>query len=66
MFASYHTTIKIASEIRNVGDAAYAMSHAAAEVCTQRLAAGRVDGYQVTGISLQQQQHWTTGLAASR
>ena len=38
------------------------MSHAAAEACThtQRLAAGRVDGYQVKGISLQQQtaEHW--------
>ena len=32
-----------------IGDAAYATSHAAAEACTQRLAAGRVDGYQVTG-----------------
>jgi len=39
------------------------MSHAAAETCTQRLAAGRgTDGYQVTGISLD--EHWTTGLAA--
>jgi len=53
----YHTTIKIATEFRNVGDAAYAMSHAAAEACAQRLAAGRgTDGYQVTGIGLQQQQ----------
>ena len=54
-----HTTIKITSEFRNVGDAArdaYAMSHLSAEACTQRLAAGRGDGYQVTGISLQQQQ----------
>jgi len=40
------TTIKRTS----IGDAAYAMSHAAAEACcTQQLAAGRVDGYQVTG-----------------
>ena len=30
------------------------MSHLSAEACTQRLAAGHVDGYQVTGISLQQ------------
>jgi len=36
-----HTTIKIRSEFRNVGDAAYAMSHLSAEACTQRLAAGR-------------------------
>ena len=33
---------------------AYAMSHLSAEACVQRLAAGRGDGYQVTGISLQQ------------
>jgi len=32
------------------------MSHLSAEACTQRLAAGRGDGYQVMGISLQQQQ----------
>ena len=54
-----HTTIKITSELRNVGDAArdaYAMSHLSAAACTQRLAAGRGDGYQVTGISLQHQQ----------
>jgi len=38
------TTIKRTS----VGDAAYAMSHAAADACTRRLAAGRVDGYQAT------------------
>jgi len=47
----HHTTIKIASEFRNVGDAAYAMSHLSAEACTQRLAAGHGDRYQ-----LQQQQ----------
>jgi len=38
--------MKIATEFSNVGDAAYAMSHAAAEVCTQRLAAGRGHGLQ--------------------
>jgi len=38
------------------GRDAYAMSHLSAEACTQRLAAGRGDGYQVTGIILQQQQ----------
>jgi len=38
--------MKIVRLIRNVGDRAYAMSHAAAAVCTHRLAAGRVDGYQ--------------------
>ena len=45
----------------NVGDRAYAMSHAVAEACAERLAAGRVDGYRATGISLQQQtyEHWT-------
>jgi len=43
------------------------MSHAAVAACTQRLAAGRVDGYQVTGISLQQQtaEHWTDLLCGS-
>jgi len=53
--------IKTTDEFRNVGDAAlgwdaYAMSHLSAEACTPRLAAGRGDGYQVTGISLLQQQ----------
>ena len=43
----HHTTIKIATEFRNVGDAAYAMSHAAAEACTQWLAAGRGHGYRL-------------------
>jgi len=33
--------MKIRSEFRNVGDAAYAMSQLSAEACTQRLAAGR-------------------------
>jgi len=43
--------IKSVAELKNVGDAAYAMSHGAQ--CTQRLAAGRgTDGYQVTGIQL--------------
>jgi len=37
----HHTTIKIRSEFRNVGDAVYAMSHISAEACTQWLAAGR-------------------------
>ena len=45
--------IKIRSEFRNVGDAAYAMTHLSADTCTQRLAA---DQGVVTGISLQQQQ----------
>ena len=48
-----HTAIKIASEIRNVGDAAYAMSHAAAEACTQRLAAAHGHGYRLAVPSLQ-------------
>ena len=65
---SSYTTIKIATEFMNVGDAAYVMSHAAAEAWTQRLAAGRVDGYRVTGISVQQQtaEHWTDLLCVVR
>jgi len=55
------TIIKTRDEFRNVGDAAlgrdaYAMSHLSAEACTQWLAAGPGNGYQVTEISLQQQQ----------
>ena len=46
-----HTTIKITSEFRNVGDAAYAMSHLSAEACTQRLAAGRGDGYRLAAAT---------------
>jgi len=45
----YHTTINIAS----VGDATSAISHAAAEVCTQRLATGRGHGYRLAVPSLQ-------------
>jgi len=30
----HHTSIEIATEFRNVGDDAYAMSHAVAEACT--------------------------------
>jgi len=54
--------------MRNVDDRAYAMSHAAAETCAERLAAGRVDGYRATGISLQQQtsEHWTDLLCVVR
>jgi len=33
-------TIKTVVELRNVSDAAYAMSHAAAKACTARTAAG--------------------------
>ena len=68
-----HTTIKITSEFRNVGDAAvsgdaYAMSHLSAETCTQRLAAGRGDGYRLAAASsvacsYRTAEHWTTGLA---
>jgi len=47
--SSYHTTIKIVS----VCDAVYAMSHAAAEACTQRLSAGRGHGYRLAAPSLQ-------------
>ena len=48
-----HTTIKTRSEFRNVGDAVYAMSHAAAEACIQRLAAGHRHGYRLAAPSLQ-------------
>jgi len=47
----YHTTIKTGAELRNVGDAAYAMSHTTAMQCTEWLTRGRgIDGYQVTSI----------------
>ena len=49
--ASYHTTMKITSEFRNVGDAAYAMSHLSAKACTQRLAAGHGDGYRLAAAT---------------
>jgi len=48
----HHIILKIASEIRNVGNVAYAMSHAAAEAFTQRLAAGRGHGYRLAAPSL--------------
>jgi len=47
--------IKIVRLITNIGDRAYAMSHAVAEACTVHTAAGAgrdTDGYQVTGIQL--------------
>jgi len=50
---TYHTAIKITTEFKNVGDAVYAMSHAAVEACTQRLAAGRGHGYRLAAPSLQ-------------
>ena len=46
----YYTTINIAS----VGDAACAISHAAAEICTQRLATGRGYGYRLAGLAVVQ------------
>jgi len=52
-FTKYHTAIKSRSEFRNVGDAAYAMSHTAAEACTQRLTVGRGHGYRLAAPSLQ-------------
>jgi len=55
--------IKIAIECRNVGDAAYAMSHAAAEACTQRLAAGRGHGYRLAASSLQPDRGTCSGPA---
>jgi len=57
----HHTTIKITTEFRNVGDAAYAMSHAAAEACTQRLAAGRGHGYRHAALSLQSERGTGSG-----
>jgi len=54
----YHTTIEIATEFRNVGDAAYATSHFAAEACTQRLAAGRGHGHWLAAPS-QEPEHGT-------
>jgi len=59
----HHTTIKITSEFRNVGDADYAMSHAAAEACTQRLAAGRGHGYRHAALSLQPERGTGSGPA---
>jgi len=55
----YYTTIKITSELKNVSVTAaaalsrdaYAMSHLAAEACTQRLAAGRGDGYPLAAAT---------------
>jgi len=47
--ANHHTTIKITS----LGVVATTMSHAAEEACTQRLAAGRGDGYRLAASSLQ-------------
>jgi len=45
-----HTTIKTGAELRNVGDTAYAMSHAAAEACTVHTVAGcRAWHWQVSG-----------------
>jgi len=69
-FTFYLFTIKITSEFRNVGDAcgdAYAMSHLSAEACTQRLAAGRGDGYQLlNGRALDGRAVRRAALAASR
>jgi len=48
-----YTTIKIDTEFRNVGNAAYTMSHAAAEAWTRRLAAGRGHRYRLAAPSLQ-------------
>jgi len=43
-----HTTIKTTDELRNIGDAAYAMGHAAAEACTVH--SGWLQGVALTGI----------------
>jgi len=37
------------------------MSHNASEACTQRLTAGRGDGYRLAAATA---EYWTTGLAA--
>jgi len=63
---SNDTTIKIATEFRNVGDGAYAMSHAAAEACTQRLAAGRGHEYRLAAPSLQPERGTGNGPARYR
>ena len=55
------TTIQIATEFRNVDDAAYAMSHATADACTQRLAAGRGHGYRLAAPSLQPERGTGSG-----
>ena len=47
----------------NIGDAAYAMSHAAVEACTQRLAAGRGHGYRLAAPSLQTERGTGSGPA---
>jgi len=49
-----HTTSNTRAVFRNVGDAAYAMSHAAVEACSaQWLAAGRgTDEYQLMASQL--------------
>ena len=41
------------TDTRNISDAAYAMSHAAVEACTQRLAAGRGRRYRIAAPRLQ-------------
>jgi len=58
-----HTTTKIATEFSNVGDAAYAMSHAAAEAYAQRLAAGRGHGYRLAAPSQQPERGTGSGPA---
>jgi len=44
-----------------VGDASYAMSNLAAQACTQRLAAGRGNGYRLaaaTAAAIARARHW--------
>ena len=53
----------MATEFRIVGDAVYVMSHAAAEACTQRLAAGRGHGYRFAAPSLQTERGTGSGPA---
>jgi len=59
----FKVILKIATEFRNVGDVAYDMSHAAAETCSQRLAAGRGHGYRLAAPSLQPEGSTGSGSA---
>jgi len=66
-FAStFRTTTKITSEMRNLSVTARdanAMRHAAAEAWTQRLAAGRGDGYRLAAPSAQPERGTGSGPA---
>jgi len=65
-------TIKTIAELRNVGDAAYAMSHAAAEACTVLTVAGCrawhwwVSGYGYSAATYTTAEHWMDLLCVVR